>query len=111
MQSEVAHTLLYGESGSGKSSGAATWPKPMLACFFDPMYKERPYLYTRGGKPRGVITRTVEGNVPVDEAHDDKGNLVVRVEHYLDADVKQPRAYSDFLARMQRLRDDIEPIA
>ena len=107
MQPEVGHTMLYGEFGSGKSSGAATWPKPLLVCFFDALFKERPYLYTRSGKPRGVITRSVEGNVPVDEVRDDKGELLVRVEHYLDIDAKQPRAYADFLARMQRIRDDI----
>ena len=108
MEPEIGHFLLYGESGSGKSSGAATWPKPLLACFFDPMFKERPYLYMRSGKPRGVITRTVEGTVPVEEARDDSGNLVVRIEHYLDADVKQPRVYAEFLSRMQRIREDIE---
>lgn len=108
MSEEVGHWLIYGESGSGKSSGAATWPKPMLVCFWDPFAKERPYLYTRGGKPRGAIARRVEGNVPVDEVVNDKGELQVRVEHYLDTDVKNPRAYAEFLARMQRLHDDIK---
>ena len=109
MQPEVSHTLIYGEFGSGKSSGAATWEKPLLTCFFDPMYKERPYLYMRSGKPRGVITRSVEGSVPVDEVRaPESGELLVRVEHYLDTDVKQPRAYADFLARMHVLREDIE---
>ena len=108
MKEEVGHWLIYGESGSGKSSCAATWPKPLLGCFFDPLFKERPYLYTRSGKPRGVITREVEGAVPVDEARGDTGNLLVRIEHYLDADVKNPRAYADFLARMSRIHDDIQ---
>ena len=108
MTEEVGHWLIYGETGAGKSSSAATWPKPLLGCFFDPMFKERPYLYTRRGKPRGAITRGVEGSVPVDEVRDDAGDLLVRIEHYLDADSKNPRAYADFLARMARIHDDIQ---
>ena len=107
MEPSYGHFLLYGEVGSGKSSGAGTWPKPMLVCMWDPLGKERPYFYTRSGKPRGVLTRFKEGNVLVDEMRDDAGELLVRIEHYIDAVVKEPHAYSDFLARMVRLHDDI----
>lgn len=38
------HGLIYGESGSGKSTFVAQAPKPMLLIMFDPMMKETPYL-------------------------------------------------------------------
>ena len=31
-----AHAIAYGDSGGGKSTFAATWPKPMVVFFFDP---------------------------------------------------------------------------
>lgn len=37
------HCLVYGDTGTGKSTFAATWPKPMLVLFFDPMGKDIPY--------------------------------------------------------------------
>jgi hypothetical protein len=36
--------LVYGEPGSGKTTFAATWPKPLLVIFFDPIGKDLPYL-------------------------------------------------------------------
>jgi hypothetical protein len=40
----VLHCLVYGEPGSGKTTFAATWPKPLLILFFDPIGKDLPYL-------------------------------------------------------------------
>lgn len=37
------HALLYGDSGVGKSTMAATFPKPMLVHCFDPFGKDLPY--------------------------------------------------------------------
>lgn len=37
------HLLLYGDTGSGKSTFAATFPKPMLVWCFDPHGKDMPY--------------------------------------------------------------------
>lgn len=38
------HVLNYGDSGSGKSTFAATFPKPMIVFMWDPLGKEMPYL-------------------------------------------------------------------
>ncbi len=38
------HVLVMGEIGTGKSTFAATFPKPMLVLFFDPYGKDEPYL-------------------------------------------------------------------
>jgi hypothetical protein len=38
------HAIVMGQYGSGKSTFAATWPKPMEVCMFDPRGKELPYL-------------------------------------------------------------------
>lgn len=40
----AVHCLVYGDSGAGKSTFAATFPKPMLVFLFDPPDKARPYL-------------------------------------------------------------------
>lgn len=37
------HALVYCDYGGGKSTFAATWPKPMLVLMFDPMGKDLPY--------------------------------------------------------------------
>lgn len=43
-ESRVAiHCLVYGDFGAGKSTFAATFPKPLLVFAFDPFGKERPY--------------------------------------------------------------------
>lgn len=47
------HVLLYGDYGSGKSTFAATWPKPMLVLCFDPPGKDLPYL--NWGRNNGAI--------------------------------------------------------
>lgn len=38
------HWIIYGDIGSGKSTMAATFPKPMLVHCFDPFGKDMPYL-------------------------------------------------------------------
>jgi hypothetical protein len=38
------HCMVYGDVFIGKSSFAATWPKPMLVLMFDGIGKDTPYL-------------------------------------------------------------------
>jgi hypothetical protein len=48
------HVLLYGDSGTGKSTLAATFPKPIRVFHFDPYNKDVPYL--RLGQPSPLLT-------------------------------------------------------
>lgn len=55
---ERLHALVYGEAGTGKSSFAATWPKPILVLFFDPVGKDMPYIQVGlsvGGSESGLV--------------------------------------------------------
>lgn len=98
-----AHYLFYGESGTGGSTGIATFPKPMLVFFFDPFGKDVPYL------KRGAFSDVTldERGTPVREVVSRKtGNLLIRMEYYLDADAQQAEAYQRFLSRLSRFGTD-----
>lgn len=84
------HTLVYGDSGSGKSTFAATFPKPMLVFSFDPRGKEIPYLTHGATVDDGHNTNVVEK---------DTGKLLTRVERYGDPGTDWT-AYSRFQERM-----------
>jgi hypothetical protein len=47
------HVLVHSEPGTGKSTFAATFPKPMLVLLWDPPGKEIPYL--RGGEVGDLV--------------------------------------------------------
>lgn len=98
------HTLVYGDSGSGKSTFAATYPKPMLVWMWDPWGKETPYL--KRGEPSNVA---MDSATPYrDVTSRNTGKLLVRVEYYLDADFTSPEAYHRFLTRMARLQQEYD---
>ncbi len=54
------HVLLYSETGTGKSTMASTFPKPMLVWSFDPTGKETPYF--KGAKE---VSAVQEWEIPV----------------------------------------------
>lgn len=97
------HTLLYGESGSGKSTFLSTFPKPLLVMGFDPYDKMAPY--TRCGKVQPLSSQAdidfyAQLGIEAKDVVDDKGDLVVRIEHYVDPDPQQPSAFDAFERRM-----------
>lgn len=110
------HVLLYSDSGGGKSTVAATFPKPMLVFAFDPRGKEMPYYRRPDGTTYGRLV-----NVGADEAgtpalevlgQDADGEfLQTRIEMYHDVLHYGPssnkptatNAYPRFLSRMHRL--------
>lgn len=106
----LVHTVTYGPWGSGKSTFAATFPKPMLVLAFDPLGKEAPYLKRGTAMPegRGDCDQPV---VPVMSKKDDS-KLIVQIEYFHDTEVNddgsyRPVAYRRFLKRFPALYDEI----
>lgn len=104
------HVVDYGPPGSGKSTFAATFPKPMLVIAFDPLGKEGPYLR------RGIVSPEMEGEFgqPLVEVESKKtpGQTIIRVEYFHDTEVDvdgkyKPIAYRQFLQRFPSLYDEI----
>lgn len=93
------HVLDMGETGTGKSTFAATFPKPLLVWFFDPFGKDRPYK--KGATQVGEIQEaTIADRIQLhycDIAHDDGP---IRLEYYHSVSPYHPTGYSDFMARM-----------
>jgi len=98
------HCLLYGESGTRKTTMAATFPTPALVLQFDPPDKAGPYF-----KRAAKVT-------PVDDAWytsrriecvrlwDEKDNLLYQVEFYNDPEPEYPTAYRYYMERVVRPR-------
>jgi len=95
-QQDTCHWLLYGESGSGKSTSAATFPQPLLVLAFDPTDKLKPYL--KLGTPSSLATD--ERGTETRDVFDDAGTVICRVEYYIDRDPQDPDAYQRFLDRL-----------
>lgn len=99
------HVLDQGDSGGGKSSFAATFPKPMLVLFFDPRGKDQPYLkhHAQRTPPR---TGKDERGTPFTEVTNRHGKII-RVEYYHDADIHNPDAYRRMENRMATFEDEL----
>src|SRR5262245_14419801 len=113
-----SHWLVYGESGTEKSTFLATFPTPILVFCFDPHGKDAPYLR------RGVPGPLQQGAYPYrDVTHRRTGDLLIRLEYFHDlmiptefspvekgkdagkaravlAAADRPQAYANFLRRI-----------
>lgn len=58
------HVLCFGDSGSGKSTFASTFPKPMLVMMFDPIDKAAPY-WKRGRRGDMYVNENGTRVIPV----------------------------------------------
>lgn len=102
------HVLDYGDSGAGKSTFAATFPKPMLVFCFDPFGKEIPYL--ERGTPTDLFSdekSTWTRNVM---SKRDPERVIIRIEYYHELGFISPEVLT--LPKTGRLRlHDMEPEA
>lgn len=94
------HVLAYGEAGSGKSTFAATFPKPMLVCAFDPLGKDVPYL--KKGEPQKIVEEPIgdiDGvTVRCRSVLSAKGQEIIKLVYFHDKKITAPQAYAAFLA-------------
>jgi hypothetical protein len=90
---------VYSDPITGKSTFAATFPKPMLVFFFDGYLKDSPYLDKGFDGGEGIT----EDGTPYRDVVDDKGDLLIRVMYLHDENPERPSAYKRFLNLMNSL--------
>ena len=88
------HAFVYGESGTGKSTFACTWPKPIRVFFFDPFGKDVSYIIAcLNAKGTVGELQHYESMVYRDLQFPDG---IVRLDYYHDLDSEHPDAFSRF---------------
>jgi hypothetical protein len=106
--SKKGHFLIYGDSGSGKSTSAATFPTPQLVLSFDPYGKEMPYKKQHLTDGRRIETVDNAQGIPVEYILTKDNAVVCQIEHYIDTDPRQPDVYSKFMTRMDRFKEEYD---
>jgi len=102
------HVLDYGDSGVGKSTFAATFPKPMLVWHFDPYGKDTPYLDK--GTPSDLFSDDKAAFVRHVMSKRDPERLLIRIEYYHELGFIEPELMT--LPKSQRIRlHDLNPEA
>jgi hypothetical protein len=102
------HFMLYGESGSGKTTFWATLIKyfhqnfnePSLVFAFDPWDKMTPFLELGEKRVPNTDKFYADLGLEVTDVMDDQGSLIVRVEYYADPEPQHPVAMAQFERRM-----------
>lgn len=104
------HLLLYGDSGSGKSTFAATFVslaqatgKPMLVLGCDPPGKMAPYREVGTVLPvqdAEMAKYYSDAGIMAEDVVDEDGLLLIRLEYYLDPDPANPVAADQLEARL-----------
>lgn len=84
---EVIHCLVYGDSGSQKTTFAATFPKPMLVLAFDSLSKMTP-LRRRGRRAPVFFDEKKGLQVEQVLSSKDEGKAVIQIEYFADVDIK-----------------------
>lgn len=107
-QNKKSHWLLYGDSGSGKSTSAATFPTPQLVLSFDPYGKEQPYKQRHLTSGRRLETVVNAAGVPIEYVVTAEDAVVCQIEHYIDEDPRKPSAYSKFMTRMDTFKAEFD---
>jgi len=112
MQYQPIHAMTYADTGVGKSTFAATFPKPMLVFFFDPHGKDWPYRKDEQGNalPDGglqtypIMAGQSEAMIQYRDVQHPQG--VVRIEYYHNDDIENPSAINTFRFRLAMLHQE-----
>ena len=100
----IIHALIYCPHHSGKSTMAATFPKPMLVMMYDALGKDLPYLKV------GSIVSKVQKNehgTPFRDVKNEKGDLLIRLEYYHNIDPERPVAIAQSFKRYPGLMQEM----
>lgn len=100
------HAILYGDGGGGKSTMAATFPKPMLVFMFDPRGKELPYL--RRGESVSADPDEFGTERTLVMSKRDPERMLILIENYHEIEPHRPEAYSRFLKRMSLIAGEYD---
>lgn len=107
----ATHTMLYGDTGVGKSTMAATYPKNILVWCFDGLGKDMPYR--KKAKEVSDVQKyeiSVGENsgftIPYRDAVYEDG--VIRIEYYHDENPDRPSAYTKYRHRMAIFQDEYD---
>lgn len=119
------HSIVYGHTGTGKSTFATTFPRPGLAFIFDAYGKDVPYLdlgepgeidYDEDGVPFLEVTSRRTGSVlwRLEYYHEDQTAFALATAQTKSAtktlvQTMRPTAYARFLKRLARFRVQEEP--
>ena len=101
------HLLLMGESGVGKDSFAATWPKPMLVWHLDGYGQEMPYM--KGAISVSEIQQYQLGASGLMIPYRDivRPDGFVRIEYYSSDNPEMPNAVAMLTARMSYFASEV----
>jgi len=101
--------LDYADPGAGKSTFAATFPKPMCVMFLDTAGKEQPY-FDRGLDYGGDVSEILDlsevtgiKGLTGQQVFNKQGQLIIQIEHYLDEDPERPIGSARFKTRLAGL--------
>lgn len=98
------HVLCYGETGAGKSTFAATFPKPMLVLCFDPMGKHLPYV--KAGRAKAIESYKIGEKITIPYCDIECPDGPIRVEFFHDLDIDTPTSFQAYRARMAALQHE-----
>lgn len=100
------HVLLMGESGVGKDTFAATFPKPMLVWHLDGYGQEMPYM--KGALEIGELQEYRLGNSNLNITYRDiqRPDGLVRVEYFSSDDPQAPNVSVALSSRISFLRQE-----
>jgi hypothetical protein len=102
----IIHVGIMGESCSGKSTFAATGPKPMLVVSLDAYGKDQAYLDTGLVDPKRY-TGEFGQPITVVKSRKQQDATIVQIEYFHDDEPTQPKAFDRLFQRFPSLRQEV----